>query len=246
MCFLHLLKLLAGRRPLQFTRIVAQRSPTNMHSTSIFSRKVQARCACVALMATLTITGMLLLSCVRKSSEHQSYDAPVNSGPAQVSAQITGADGGKINLPGVATLIVPPQAISSTTASTVSITQVPLPIMDELSWDLPAGYKLLPVSRLQIKSSPPFVRPVFLEFTRPKPVFRSGLDHEVLVSLVRQPNTMLNSDKSEVVDALQVVGGDLCLDDTAICVELPPRSFQVTDPYDSFSPVLEITLASRP
>jgi hypothetical protein len=228
------------------TRIFAHRLPTSMQPLSSMSRKAQARCACAALMATLLITGMLLLSCVSNSSDHQSNNPPVNSGPAQVSAQITGAEGGKVNLPGVATLVVPASAISSTTATTVSITQVPLPIMDELSWDLQAGYKLLPVSRLRIKSSPPFVRPVFLEFARPKPVLRSGLDHEVLVSLVRQPNMMLSSDKSVVVDALQMVGGDLCLNDTAICVEFPPTSFQVTNPYDSFSPVLEITLASHP
>jgi len=213
---------------------------------SFLSRKAQARCACVALMATLTIASILLLSCASKSSGHQPNNLPVNSGPAQVSAQITGAEGGKVNLPGVAALIVPPQAISSTTLSTVSITKVPLPIMDELIWDLPAGYKLLPVSRLEIKASPPFVRPVFLEFTRPKPASRSGLDHEVLVLLVRKSNLLLNSDKSAVDDVLQVVGGDLCLNDTAICVELPPTLFQVTDPYDIFSPVLEITLASRP
>jgi hypothetical protein len=57
---------------------------------------------------------------------------------------------------------------------------------------------------------------------------------------------MLNLDNSDVVDRLQVVGGNLCLNDAAIYVELPPTSFQVTNPYDPFSPVLEITLASRP
>ena len=228
------------------TRIFAQRSLASMQPLSILNRKVQARCACVALMATFTIASMVLLSCVSKSSDHESSNPSVHSGTAQVSAQITGAEGGKVTLPGVATLIVPPHAISSTTASTVSITQVSLPIMDDRIWNLPAGYKLLPVSRLQIKSSSPFVRPVFLEFTRPKPVSKSGLDHEVLVSLVRDELNGLNSDKSAVVDALQAVGGDLCLNDTAICVELQPTSFQVTDPYDSFSPVLDITLASRP
>jgi hypothetical protein len=227
------------------TRICAQRSPTSIQPMSIVSRKPQTRCACVVLTATLTIASMLLLSCVNKSSDHQSNTPSVNSGTAQVSAQITGAEGGKVTLPGVASLIVPPHAISSTMASTVSITQVSLPIMDERIWNLPAGYKLLPLSRLKIKSSSPFVRPVFLEFTRLKPFSKPGLDHEVLVSLVRELNG-LNSDESAVVDALEVVGGDLCLNDTAICVELQPTSFQVTDPYDSFSPVLDITLASRP
>jgi hypothetical protein len=118
--------------------------------------------------------------------------------------------------------------------------------MDEITWDLPSGYKLLPVPRLEIKSSPPFRRPVFLEFTRPKPVSGSGLDHEVVVSLARKDNLLLNTDKLAVDDVLEVVGGDLCLNDTAICVEIPPKSFQTTDPYDPGSPVFEITLASRP
>jgi len=227
------------------TRIFAQRSPTSMQPMPMVSRKAQGRCACVALMATLTITSTLLLSCVSKSSGNQSSNPPMNSGPAQVSAQITAA-GGKVNFPGVATLIVPSQTISSTTVYTVSIAKVPLPIMDELVWDLPAGYKLLPVPRLEIKSSPPFVRPVFLEFTRPKPVSQSGLEHEVVVSLARKSNLLLNTDKLAVDDVLQVVGGDLCLNDTAICVELLPTSFQTTDPYDPRSPVLDITLASRP
>lgn len=227
-------------------RIFAQRSPTSTQPMPMLSRNAQGRCACVALMATLTITSTLLLSCASQRSGNQSNNPPVNSGPAQVSAQITAAEGGKVNLPGVATLIVPPQAIRSATVSTVSITQVPLPIMDGRVWDLPTGYQLLPVPRLEIKSSSPFRRPVFLEFTRPKPVSRSGLDHEVLVSLVRKDNLLLNSDKLAVVDVLQVVGGDLCLDDTAICVELLPKSFQTTDPYDPLSPVLEITLASPP
>ena len=222
------------------TRIFAHRS-TTMPPLSSVNRTIPPRYACVALMATL-----LLISCVSKSSDQQSNKPQMNSGPTQMSAHITGAEGGKVDFAGIATLIIPPGAISSTTASTVSITQVPLPIMDNLSWDLPEGYTLLPVPRLRIKSSPPFVRPVFLEFARPNPVFRSGLDHEVLVSLVRESNVMLNLDNSDVVDRLQVVGGDLCLNDTAICVELPPTSFQVTNPYDPFSPVLEITLASRP
>lgn len=228
------------------TRIFAQRSPTRTQPMPMMSSKTQGQCACVALMATLTITSTLLLSCVSKSSGNQPNNPPVSSGPAQVSAQITAAEGGKVNLPGVAILIVPPQAIRSATISTVSITQVPLPIMDERVWDLPAGYKLLPVPRLEIKSSPPFVRPVFLEFIRPKPVSRSGLDHEVVVSLVRQSNLVLNFDKSAVFDVLQVVGGGLCLNETAICVELLPTSFQATDPYDPFSLVFETTLASRP
>jgi len=207
------------------------------------SRKGQGRCAYVALMATLTITSMFLLSCVSKSSGNQSNNPSVNSGPAQVSAQIKAAEGGKVNLPGVATLIVPPQALRTAKVLTVSITKVPLPIMDKLVWDLREGYKLLPVPRLEIKSTPPFRRPVFLEFTRPKPV-SAGLDHEVLVSLV----SILNNDIAgeSVDDDLRVVGGELCLNDTAICVMLPPTSFQVVDPYDPLSLVLEITLASPP
>jgi hypothetical protein len=104
------------------TRIFAHRS-TTMPPLSSVSRKIPARYACVALMATL-----LLLSCVSKSSDQQSNKPHVNSGPTQASAHITGAEGGKVDFAGIATLIIPPGAISSTTASTVSITQVPLPM----------------------------------------------------------------------------------------------------------------------
>src|SRR4029078_6238305 len=73
----------AGR--LDMTRICAQRSSASMHPLLIVSTNPQAPGACVTLTATLTIASMLLLSCVSKSSDHESNNPAVNSGPAQVS-----------------------------------------------------------------------------------------------------------------------------------------------------------------
>jgi murein DD-endopeptidase MepM/ murein hydrolase activator NlpD len=136
------------------------------------------------------------------------------------------ASGGTLQIPALATLIVPPGTFAS--ASTIELTQVSSPMLDSMAADL--GEQMQPavdVPRLQIKVSQAPTLPIDLRINAPNlgASIPAGSDTRVFAF------TKEVGDFGEQMDTLVGIGGSLCGGGHQVCVSIRPEDFYEDNPF---------------
>lgn len=151
------------------------------------------------------------------------------------------SSGGAVNLEGVGQLLIPPGAVATT--ASVEVSTIISPYMDFLVQDptLGQGMSFVGVSKVRIKSSDVFQRPIRLSLLVPNlnSLVAPG-NTVILTGLIRQVG---NDD--EAIDGLTPINTDPCADNT-VCATIFPEWFGATNPADPNDPVLELAVTLIP
>lgn len=155
------------------------------------------------------------------------------SGTARTS--IIGASGGTIELPGVATITVPPDTVQS---AAIELAVQDRPEFDTLLANLP-DYSSLNLPRLRIKSSAPLNRPIYLKV--PISSTQVALGQTVTVLALEESS----EDGEAGMVELTSIDASICEKGNAVCATIIPAAFMPV-PLDPEDPVINLMLATAP
>lgn len=151
--------------------------------------------------------------------------------------QAIDAEGGEVELPGVANLTIPAGTVKSTA---VQIFETRFPEASSLLSTLP-GFVLLSAPSIKIKSSVAFNGPTILRIAVPD--LQSQLQADMVPQILAiQP---LGDDETGQSKELNNLGGEVCGDGSEVCLLLSQDAFEPI-PSDPEDPIISLVVAAGP